>query len=263
MVHIVDCHMQVGSFDQLQYIFVSDCGLLNFVAAVQLELFRNVQSIRIKGGDALEVMFDLEGLKAKGEQTEVILGQLESLEIHYSSNLMHIWKMVPKGLQGFHNLKTLQISYCGSLGYLLSPIMANLLVNLQDLYLERCTMMEEIIETGQGHPEIRIMDDIVTKQEGEEVIVFPRLSKLVLWNLENVTVFYSGKCGLQFPSLDQVQISNCPKFKFFCSGPLCTPKLERVNTRKEQSVCRPCKFTRYIERVWMGDLNKTVQHIRE
>ncbi|CAK9155603.1 unnamed protein product [Ilex paraguariensis] len=260
-VHIVDCHMQVGSFDQLRYIFVSDCGLLNLAAAAQLELFRSVQSIRIEGGDALEVVFDLEGLKAKGEQAEVILGQLESLEIHYSSNLMRIWKMVPKGLQGFHNLKTLQISYCGSLRYLLSPVMVNLLVNLRDLRLVNCEMMEEIIETGQGYPEIRIMDDIVTNQEGEEVIVFPRLSRLVLFNLENVTVFYSGKCGLQFPSLDQVHISNCPKLKFFCSGPLCTPKLERVNTSKDQWLCMRDLSTRDIECVWMGDLNKTVQHI--
>ncbi|CAK9181187.1 unnamed protein product [Ilex paraguariensis] len=190
----------------------------------------------------LVAVFDFEGLKVRGRDVEVTFDQLYSLQLFGLPRLTHIWWMVPKEFRGFKNLILLVIGNCHSLRYLLSPTVAKLLVSLQKLELENCKAMKEIISMEQDGSETNVAEEMTTYK-----IVFSQLSILELVDLENLTFFGSGKYECQFPSLNSVVIRNCKEMKNFCSGPICTPKLERGKVQID------------FKWVWMGDLNTTIQ----
>ncbi|CAK9165333.1 unnamed protein product [Ilex paraguariensis] len=162
MVHVVDYQMEGGSFHKPRGLDVRNCEkVFNVVAPGQLKLFPNIQSLHVKDCRELEAVFNFEGLTARRDHAKVTLGQLESLNFSNLPKLMHVWRMIPKELQGFQNLKSIIIWECDSLRYLFSPTMAKLLGNLQILWVQECKMIEEIIDT-EDHFKIKIFDEIVT-----------------------------------------------------------------------------------------------------
>ncbi|CAK9188510.1 unnamed protein product [Ilex paraguariensis] len=116
-------------------------------------------------------------------------------------------------------------------------------------------MIEEIIDTEEDLLKIKILDEIVTTKEEEQMIgdtiLFPQLEEISLANLENLNCFCSGNCEFQFPSLNKLEISGCPNMKTFSSGPLSTGKLGEGN------------ISIGGQEFWMGDLNTTIQNASE
>ncbi|KAM7505418.1 hypothetical protein LguiB_004322 [Lonicera macranthoides] len=213
---------------------------------VLLPSMENLEKVRVSCCDLVETLFDFEGLALEfpGE-ANIVLGQLHSIELFSLYKLRHIWKNVPKGfLQGFQNLTSLVVQYCGSMSYLFSPCIAKLLVNLWTIKLQDCKMMEVVIQSEENDcPEIEI-------ETMTDKIVFPCLRWLELEDLKYLAAFCRGKHDIEFPSLVEVLIAKCPKMEIFCSGSLSAPKLEAVYSRKKRCV-------------WMGDLNVTISHINE
>ncbi|CAK9163432.1 unnamed protein product [Ilex paraguariensis] len=256
VVHIVDYQMQGGSFHKPRGLDVSYCEkVFNVVAPGQQKLFPNLQQLHVNGCCELEAVFNFEGLTARRDHAEVTLGQLMLLELGDLPKLMHVWRMVPKNLQGFQNLTSIDISNCESLRYILSPTIAKLLGNLMLLQVHKCKMIEEIIDTEEDLLKIKILDEIVTTKEEEQMIgdtiLFPQLKEISLANLENLNCFCSGNCEFQFPSLNKLVISGCPNMKTFSSGPLSTGKLGEGN------------ISIGGQEFWMGDLNTTIQNASE
>ena len=207
---------------------------------ILLPSMENLEKVRVSCCDLVETVFDFEGLVLEVPQEEIIvLGQLHSIELFSLYKLRHIWKNVPKGfLQGFQNLTSLVVQYCGSMSYLFSPCIAKLLVNLLTIKIKDCKKMKVIIQTEENYcPEIEI--EIMTDK-----IVFPRLYRLELEDLENLTAFCLGKHDIEFPSLVQVFIGKCPNMEVFCSGSLSAPKLEKEAPfldGRSQCYHKPCK----------------------
>jgi len=59
---------------------------------------------------------------------------------------------------------------------------------------------------------------MVSQEESEssgEKIVLPAMQDLLLDNLPNLKAFFQGPCNLNFPSLQKVDIKNCPSMKLF------------------------------------------------
>ncbi|KAM7480882.1 hypothetical protein LguiB_005465 [Lonicera macranthoides] len=131
------------------------------------------------------MIFDFEGLKFGREHAEVMLSQLESMSLTSLREVTHIWRIVPNGIQGFHNLRSLTVSTCAGLRYILTPSVAKIVVNLQELILTCCQMVEEVINTEdeKDGSKIEMMDKVV----------LPQLHTLQHQQLDNITVFCGGK----------------------------------------------------------------------
>ncbi|QCE02661.1 hypothetical protein DEO72_LG8g676 [Vigna unguiculata] len=75
-----------------------------------------------------------------------------------------------------------------------------------------------------------LIEEIVSKEEGEESdengIIFPKLSRLNLDCLRNLRKFYRG--NLNFPSLEELSITNCYNMITLCTGTLKTNMLSEV-----------------------------------
>ncbi|KAM7461267.1 hypothetical protein LguiA_029388 [Lonicera macranthoides] len=143
MASIVGAQMPPRSLWKLRELVLRKCRNIVCIAASEaIKQLQNLQKLRVFHCDSVETLFDLEGL----EEEVRVLGQLDSIGLQDLSELRHLWKNVPRGLQGFQNLKILEVFGCKKLRYLLSPCIARLLVNLQEMTLKNCEKVEQVIQ---------------------------------------------------------------------------------------------------------------------
>ncbi|KAL5823713.1 hypothetical protein ACOSQ4_021613 [Xanthoceras sorbifolium] len=96
-----------------------------------------------------------------------------------------------------------------------------------------------------------VMTEIVANEDvKEDSIIFSKLKRLSLFGLSSLTSFCSANYTLNFPSLKDLYLSECPKMKFFSSGVAHMPMLQQIE----------CGYKNYI---WEGDLITTIQRIHE
>ncbi|KAM7480883.1 hypothetical protein LguiB_005466 [Lonicera macranthoides] len=239
--------MQDESLYNIKDIIVSDCNdmesILLEINEMQDESLYNIKDIIVSDCNDMESIFDFKRLKTgRKELAKVVLGQLESMDLSYMDKLTHIWRMVPRRIQGFRNLRILEVQSCPKLRYLLSPLVAKMVVNLQYLKLKDCWVIEQVIRTEEEE-EINMIDKIV----------FPQLRVLSLEKLENLRMFCIREHDFELPLLEEVFIAKCPNMKAFCSGQLIMPKLERVWIDVAEV---------YNDQSWYkGDLNSTLAYV--
>ncbi|KAI7997471.1 hypothetical protein LOK49_LG10G02702 [Camellia lanceoleosa] len=102
------------------------------------------------------------------------------------------------------NIRRLIVRCCGSLRNLFSPSIVRGLMHLQELTIDGCSMMEEVIWEGRGE------DGHVTNK-----IEFPHLEYISLTELEVLTGFSRGIDKIEFPQLKKLHIKYLPKVKSF------------------------------------------------
>ncbi|KAH0710944.1 hypothetical protein KY284_012371 [Solanum tuberosum] len=122
------------------------------------------------------------------------------------------------------NLEKLYIRNCGKLRNLMSPSVANSLLNLRNLTIEDCQSIEKVITEEE--------------QQGEGIMtLFPLLEELLLLTLPKLGHFFLTEHALKFPFLKQVTISGCPEMKTFVQHKsVSTSSFERVNNDDEVKV---------------------------
>ena len=118
----------------------------------------------------------------------------------------------------FQNLTTLEVSKSGGLINLMAISTAKSLVQLARLKIIKCQLIEEIIIHG-GDRE-------------ENPIIFSKLEYLELHCLPRLTSFYIGSYAIEFPSLQQIVVRQCPNMKFFSHGALSMPSLHKLQTKE-------------------------------
>ncbi|TXG73906.1 hypothetical protein EZV62_002485 [Acer yangbiense] len=105
----------------------------------------------------------------------------------------------------FNNLKSLVVDdKCSSLKYMFTPSLALGLVQLQELEIKNCTVLEAII---------------VIEEERTDNTLFPNLTRLELKDLPKLFRFcnFPGN-SIELPSLARLWIDNCPNMEKFISG---------------------------------------------
>ncbi|KAM7480894.1 hypothetical protein LguiB_005477 [Lonicera macranthoides] len=195
------------------------------VDKMQDESLYNLKDLIMHSCNDMESIFDFERLKNRREElAAVVFGQFESMELSYMDKLTHIWRMVLRQIQGFYNLRKLEVQGCPKLRYLLSPVVAKMVVNLQHLKLNNCRMIEQVILTEEEEEE-----------EDEDISEKKMMDKIV------------------FPLLEDVMIEECPNMKTFYSGQLIMPKLARVSIDSAEVF--------NDQSIWKGDLNSTLAYL--
>ncbi|TXG69543.1 hypothetical protein EZV62_004478 [Acer yangbiense] len=151
------------------------------------ESLAQIKRLRLKKLDDLEQMWK------QDSRSDLILHNLESLKVVECNNLI---TLVPTSAS-FQNMGYMKISGCNGLRSLVTATVAKSLVQLVRMRIKNCNEMSEIVA----------IDGDVKEDE----IIFNNLEELELTNLSNLTTFYSGNYTLNFPSLNELQVTRCPK----------------------------------------------------
>ncbi|KAL4376445.1 hypothetical protein GQ457_02G035290 [Hibiscus cannabinus] len=160
---------------------------------------------------------------------------LEKLSVESAATNDLFPSLVPSSVS-FKHLTTLEVSQCHGFRNLVTFTTAKSMVQLTRMTVTDCEMLEEIIAS--------------TTDEVTDDIFFSQLKSLELDCLPTLSRFCSGKCTLEFPSLEQVIIRQCPKIKFFTKGNLSTPMLHGLHSTEDEYVGH-----------WEGNLNVTLQQL--
>ncbi|XLS80965.1 hypothetical protein HN51_046796 [Arachis hypogaea] len=185
--------------------------------------------------EAGERMLDLKELKLSSlDELNSISGleyllKLRLLEVSRCHNLT-----TGLVLHSYSNLKELHIKSCNGLKCLLTSSAAKMLIHLEELRVEWCDSLKEIV----GKEE---------ESGTEDIIEFKRLHRITLEFIYTLECFYSGNATLQFPSLIRLDILGCPKMKIFSQTEIhVKPPFQVIYSNDE------------VDRLFFDDLNVAV-----
>ena len=185
-------------------------------------------------------------LRKNGHHNVESIIQVENLALDSLYQLKYIWEecSLPNPLMqeveflqtpmSIKNLTILEVLDCQQLLYIFTFAIAKSLVQLKELRIESCEMIEDVVHTHEEEPEAEI--------------TFENLEYLELSSLSRFRGFSFGKHNFLFPSLMNLKVTNCPKMMFFSFRKIVAPTLRAVEVEKE------------IKR-WQDDLNTTIQQL--
>ncbi|CAL5423026.1 unnamed protein product [Camellia sinensis] len=132
---------------------------------------------------------------------------LKVLKLYHLYKLRNLWKG-PTQLVWLGNLTTVDVMSCGKLESMFSLSIARDLVQLQDLMILNCPMMEEIVSSEGGEHEIAAI--------ATDKIEFPKLKRLNLDYLPSLTAICKAMNAIELPQLSSLSLLNMPKLKCLC-----------------------------------------------
>ncbi|XP_044463350.1 uncharacterized protein LOC123194258 [Mangifera indica] len=143
---------------------------------------KNLEILEVRSCDSLTQLFDTESLL--------------NVDGH-ASRRSH------QDVLNLKNLKSLKVHKCNGLRYIFTPSIILGLVQLQDIEVQNCALIEEIIrKEGENDAEI-------------DKFFFPQLNFISLESLPNLTRFCSGINSLACPSLKSIKVARCPEIETF------------------------------------------------
>ncbi|KAF8038993.1 hypothetical protein BT93_B1518 [Corymbia citriodora subsp. variegata] len=174
--------------------------------AEKLIKLQNLEAVTVERCQLIREVFDLEELTISGDIE--ILWQLTSLTLDGLPSLERIWSKNPRRASCFRNLKALKVENCENLRFLFSSSMAKALVQINEIKIASCVLMEEIMH---------VQEEELEEATATDTLEFPLLTSLSLVDLPNLKTFSYGKYCIHYPSLTRLTISGCPKMMTFSS----------------------------------------------
>ncbi|MED6211293.1 hypothetical protein PIB30_072338 [Stylosanthes scabra] len=160
--------------------------------------FPRLESITLMKCHSLEEVFDMqEYSKSSNSQ---MFPHLRDITIEFLPKLKYVWGNVPRIVDGFHNLKSIDILGCHSLRHVFTPATVRAMVNLETVQIRYCKSMVALV-----------LDEETSGRE--QTIIFNKLSSLSLSRLPNLGNLYTDSAKLQCPSLITFSFYKCPKLK--------------------------------------------------
>ncbi|XP_039162928.1 uncharacterized protein LOC120290643 [Eucalyptus grandis] len=172
----------------------------------QLIKLQNLEAITVEKCQLIREVFDLEELTTMGDVE--ILCRLTRLTLSGLPNLEQIWTKDPRRALCFRNLKALKVQNCENLRFLFSSSMAKALVQIKEIEIANCVLMEEVMYA---------QEEELAEATTPDTFEFPSLTFLSLVELPNLKTFSYGKYCIHFPSLTRLTISQCTKLMTFSS----------------------------------------------
>ncbi|KAF2290912.1 hypothetical protein GH714_016592 [Hevea brasiliensis] len=230
-----------GDLSNVRVLYVENCqDWVNLIPYILIECVQKLEELSVDDCGSLMEIFDFEGLNADGGNV-VTLSHLEEVQLSNLPKLVHIFNKIPKNVIGFQKLRKLDVYDCNSLRNILSVAVAKCLVQLQELDIGSCYMLEEIIVPKEDEKE---------EEASKDKIMFPQLKSLAFESLPSLKSFCNGIYALEFPLLENLNFMECNGMKTFSYGSLSMPKLKEliINYENHQLMGSP-------------DLNSTMSHL--
>ncbi|KAH7842624.1 hypothetical protein Vadar_007475 [Vaccinium darrowii] len=240
-----DDPLLAGSLSQLKKISMRDCGrLLCVIPSQLLMMLRDLEKLKVKCCNLLEVVLEFEGVEYNEPNPE-ILPPLELVKLSDLPKLNYISKRDPTS---FKYIQDLDIDNCYRLRYIFSPTMTKSIPQLRELKIWRCEMLSRIIaeenELGEStvdeveFPQLRTVElrdlpnlvsffpNVNTTSMAKstdhyrnllqpqplfnEKVAIPSLERLELRGLENVSDLWSNELLISsFSKLKNLKVSDC------------------------------------------------------
>nr|XP_028953519.1 uncharacterized protein LOC103413267 [Malus domestica] len=186
----------------------------------------------------MEVIFQLKGPKHEENSHSVeAFNKLRFLKLYTLPSLTRVWETDSSQpmLTGssFGNLKSLKVGFCNQLKYLFSSSTVKLLVSIEDIEVEFCEKMEEIV---------------AAEEETDEIITLPKVKIMWLRSLPKLKYFCGEAYTLKLPSLEVLVVTDVQNLSLFA------PKLIATHPRLQVRTALGV-----VE--WKGDLNATLRNI--
>ncbi|XP_057486919.1 disease resistance protein At4g27190-like isoform X2 [Actinidia eriantha] len=188
---------------KLRAMTVNKCPkLTSILLQSNLKCMQNLKELIVGECESVKVAFDFGALNADEDHgTARALPSLDNLRLYWLPNLMHVWANYSPGIQGFQNLRSLEVYRCHSLRILFSPFIAKLLVKLEQLEIGYCDVMEAVIAR-----ELEVDDEGM-----RNTIIFPQLIEVKLKDLPKLMSFCPQAYTIEGKFLKTVEVVNCPE----------------------------------------------------
>ncbi|XP_048420497.1 uncharacterized protein LOC125468565 [Pyrus x bretschneideri] len=156
----------------------------------------------------MEVIFQLKGPKLEESSHSVeAFNKLRSFELQKLPSLTRVWETGSSqpmfAGSSFGNLKSLDVQCCDRLKYLFSSSIVKLLVSVEDIKVDRCEQMEEIVAAEE--------------EETGEIITLPKVKSIWLKSLPKLKYFCCEAYTLKLPSLELLEVINVQDLRPFDS----------------------------------------------
>ena len=186
--------LPLKSFCKLKFLDISSCNkLLNVFSSNILKGLQSLKDVTIYDCRSIEEIFDLGGVNCK-EVHDIATIALGKLSLERLNSLKSVWNKDPQGLVSFQNLWSLRILDCPCLKCLFPVTIAKGLVQLNVLGIRKCGV-----------------EEIVANENGDEIMssLFPKLTSLILEELDKLKGFSRGKCIARWPHLKELIMWKC------------------------------------------------------
>ncbi|XP_061370923.1 uncharacterized protein LOC133313549 [Gastrolobium bilobum] len=181
-------------------------------------------------------LIDLPELENIGFERHIVLQRIEFLSLNKCPRLATI---VPPSVSLTH-LTSLEVVNCKLLKYLMPSTTAKSLGQLKTLKVVKCESLKEVVGNE-------------TENADKVVIVFRQLKALELISLGSFESFCNSKSYIfEFPAMEKLVVSACPKMEKFSQEVKDPPILRKVYVVHEGEKKRS---------YWRGNLNATIQKI--
>uniref|UniRef100_A0A2N9EXM2 Disease resistance protein At4g27190-like leucine-rich repeats domain-containing protein n=1 Tax=Fagus sylvatica TaxID=28930 RepID=A0A2N9EXM2_FAGSY len=194
------------SFSKLQLLVVKFCeNLMNIFQSNMLTRFQSLNILRVYDCGLLQEIFELQGQDV-GETHVVTNIPLKELDLRRLPKMKQVWNKDPQGIFSLQNLQEIYVAECESLKSLFPTSVARCLMQLKDLRVDNCGVVE-----------------IVAQEDGAEVaarLVFPKVTFLLLRKLSKLKWFYQGVHTSEWPLLKTLVVNGCDQIDIFISKSL-------------------------------------------
>lgn len=208
--------------------------LLNCIPSNMLHRLQHLKQLKVRECGSLVEIFESDGVDANEDEEDAMKlydYNLQEMYLHSLPKLVHIWKK-HGGVIGFQNLKRLNIGCCDGLKSVLPHPIARSLLQLQELSVYECEMIEEIVTKEE---------EKISEERNKVKIIFPALQWLTLYRLPNLECFCSSNYQIEMPSCRDITIKECSKMETCCYGTVSTLNMSssiRIGYLKPQE--EPC-----------------------
>jgi hypothetical protein len=185
---------QKDFFQRLEHVEVRKCGDIHTLfPAKWRQALKNLISVEIEACESLEEVFELdEGINEEKELP--LLSSLTELQLSRLRKLKCIWKG-PTRHVSLQSLTRLELSSLDKLTFIFTPYLAQSLIHLETLRIERCRGLKRLI---------REKDD-----EGEiipESLCFSKLKTLYIWDCDKLEYVFPVSVSPSLQNLEEMKI---------------------------------------------------------
>ncbi|KAL1329621.1 hypothetical protein HN51_046745 [Arachis hypogaea] len=165
---------------------------------------KRLKELTVRDCDKIKSIFEMNDTVFRGTF------QLKKLYLDWLPNMTHVWEMDNQGISCFQNLQEVIVESCDKLETLFPTALARDLRMLEQLDVSFCDELLEIVGREDGEKEKKEAEEGTTGKS-----LFPRLTKLKLNILPQLTCFCSTTFTLGCPELHVLDVIGCNKLQLF------------------------------------------------
>ncbi|XP_016712000.2 uncharacterized protein [Gossypium hirsutum] len=144
-------------------------------------------------------------------QEQVGYRGLKHLKLSEFPELVGIWSRNPQEMLDFTTLEFLEVCDSNNLRYIFNLSMAFSLGQLQQLEIKRCGNLKQVI--NEEVPITMVKEAIIDSSKITSIL--PQLRYIIVESCPDMTNFYMGSKGLEYPSLVEIKIVDCSNMTTF------------------------------------------------